>query len=137
MRREPDRHTDGTDTRSGAQEAETPGTEIEDVAGKDRHQRHRTAEQDREEIERYRTQNHLFGLDVAETGGDRLPALGGGLRAGRGPRDGKDHERGCQEEADADGIGNDGAERIDQAAGNGADDHRRLPGRGIPGDRIG
>ncbi len=74
---EKERHDERADAGRGAQEAEPPRPDDEDVAGVGRQQRRRTAEQNGEEIERDRAEDDLLVPDIAEAGDDgatRSPA---------------------------------------------------------------
>ena len=62
------------DARRGAQQPKTPRTDRQDVARIDRHERHGSAEQHGEEVERDRAEHDLFLPDVAEAGDELGPA---------------------------------------------------------------
>ena len=66
--------SDRADAGRGAQQAEPPGPEFEDVAGIDRQQRHRAGQKHGEEVERDRAEHDLLAPDVAEAGKQRVEA---------------------------------------------------------------
>ena len=85
--REHDRHGERADRRGRAQQAEAPGTGMQDVAGEDRQQRRGAAEQHREQIERDRAEHHRPAADEGDAGKDRGErhrlALGSGVHCMR------------------------------------------------------
>ena len=72
--RQHDRHRQRAQRRRAAQQAQAPGADVQDVLGEDRQQRHRAAEQHREQVERDRAQHHLVLPHVAHAGEQRVQA---------------------------------------------------------------
>ena len=79
------RHAQRAQRRRRAQEAEPPRPGQEDIAGVDRQQRHRAAEQHREQVERQHAQEQAPRIDKREAGEQR-GERGAARRAGRAPR---------------------------------------------------
>ena len=69
--REHDPGEQGAHRRRAAQHAEPDGADVEDVAGEERQQRDRAAEQDRDEVERDRAEQHRRPPHEAEPGEQR------------------------------------------------------------------
>ena len=131
-------HGDGADSRTGAQEAQSPGTNVENVLRDDRQERRRPAKQHGNEIQRNAAEDDLARANELEAGAQRLP----GDRASpglclAGAADHEDAGRRCREEAESSDEGHGRSCDIEQAAQRWPDDAGRGPGRGIPRHRIG
>jgi len=133
-----ERHCDNDrpDTGCRPQKAEPERAKRQDVPREDRHQRHRAAEQDGEEIQRDRTEHHLFAEDEAEAGEDRVPGDRLGRAALLGLCHHEDENGRGDEEGEGDRIGKRCADPVKKAARHRTDDRRGLPGRGVPRDGI-
>ena len=84
---------DRADAGRGAQQAEAPRPELQNVARIDRQQRHGAGQQHGEKVERDRAEHDLLAPDVAEAGKQRVERRLVGRAALRRLRDRKDQQR--------------------------------------------
>ncbi len=115
-----DRHDDGADAGCGAQQSKPPRAHLQNIAGIDRHQRHRAAEQHGEEIERDGAKHDALAADKAETGQQGCQAR---LLRMVDLRHGADqqHEERCEcQKPEGRAVGCLAADAVEKSAGHGS-----------------
>ena len=112
---EPNGH--GSDRRPGHEQAQPRWPKIEDIAGIDRHQRRRPAQQHRKQVQRHRTKDDLFRPDITEPCIKRGPAGAPGRFARCGLGDAKHKHCRNHEESHRHAVGQLCRQPVKQAPG--------------------
>ncbi len=131
---EQQRHRESAERRRGAQQAEAERAGHQYVAGIDRQQRGRAAEQNRKEIERDDAEQVLAAANIGDAGEQRGERQRAALRRRRIDADQGDQQAGKDEEHAAGGIDHGRTGEIEQSADCRADDDGGLVRRDRAGD---